>query len=127
MIQIAMIGLGGVVLALLFRQQKNEYALYISIAAAVLILILSVGKLADVIETVRTIQEYIKVDSAMIKILLKMIGITYVSEFAAQICRDAGFGSLGSQIEIFARLSIMAVSVPVVLALLETVEGLMGA
>ncbi|MCD8109787.1 MAG: stage III sporulation protein AD [Clostridiales bacterium] len=127
MIRIAMIGLGGVVLALMFRQQKSEYALYISLGAAVLILILSVEKLGSVVETVRNIQAYIQLDSAMIKILLKMIGITYVSEFAAQICRDAGFGALGSQIEMFARLSIMAVSVPVLLALIETVEGLMGA
>ncbi|MCD7921140.1 MAG: stage III sporulation protein AD [Clostridiales bacterium] len=127
MIRIAMIGLGGVVLALMFRQQKSEYALYISLGAAVLILILSVEKLGSVVETIRNIQAYIQLDSAMIKILLKMIGITYVSEFAAQICRDAGFGALGSQIEMFARLSIMAVSVPVLLALIETVEGLMGA
>ncbi|MCC8081996.1 MAG: stage III sporulation protein AD [Lachnospiraceae bacterium] len=127
MIRIAMIGLGGVVLALMFRQQKSEYALYISLGAAVLILILSVEKLGSVVETVRNIQSYIQLDSAMIKILLKMIGITYVSEFAAQICRDAGFGALGSQIEMFAKLSIMAVSVPVLLALIETVEGLMGA
>lgn len=122
-----MIGLGGVVLALMFRQQKSEYALYISIGAALLILILSVEKLGSVVETVQNIRAHIQLDSAMIKILLKMIGITYVSEFASQICRDAGFGALGSQIEMFAKLSIMAVSVPVLLALIEAVEGLMGA
>ncbi len=127
MIRIAMIGLGGVVLALMFRQQKSEYALYISIGAALLILILSVEKLGSVVETVQNIRAHIQLDSAMIKILLKMIGITYVSEFASQICRDAGFGALGSQIEMFAKLSIMAVSVPVLLALIEAVEGLMGA
>jgi len=121
-----MIGLGGVVLALMFRQQKSEYALYISIGAALLILILSVEKLGSVVETVQNIRAHIQLDSAMIKILLKMIGITYVSEFASQICRDAGFGALGSQIEMFAKLSIMAVSVPVLLALIEAVEGLMG-
>ncbi|MCD7864797.1 MAG: stage III sporulation protein AD, partial [Clostridiales bacterium] len=98
MIRIAMIGLGGVVLALMFRQQKSEYALYISIGAALLILILSVEKLGSVVETVQNIRAHIQLDSAMIKILLKMIGITYVAEFASQICRDAGFGALGSQI-----------------------------
>lgn len=114
-------------LALIFRQQKSEYALFISIGTAVLILICSVDRLRSVVETVQEIQDAIQLDSSMIRILLKMIGITYVSEFAAQICRDAGFGSLGSQIEMFAKLSIMAVSVPVLLALLETVEGLLGA
>ena len=78
-------------------------------------------------ETIQKIEAYIRIDSAMVKILVKMIGITYVAEFATGICRDAGFGALGNQIEMFARLSLMAVSVPVLLALLETVEGLFGA
>lgn len=125
-VKIAMIGLGGVVLALMLRQQKSEYALYISLTAAILILVFSVNRLTIVMETIQKIEEYIHIDSAMIKILIKMIGITYVAEFATGICKDAGFGTLGSQIEMFAKLSIMAVSVPVLLALIETVEGLMG-
>lgn len=54
--------------------------------------------------------------------LLKMAGITYIAEFASGICKDAGYGSLGTQIEIFAKLSILAVSMPILLALLETVK-----
>ena len=126
-VKIAMIGLAGVMLALMLRQQKSEYAPYISLAAAVLILVFSAGRLAAVMETIQKIEAYIRIDSAMVKILVKMIGITYVAEFATGICRDAGFGALGNQIEMFARLSLMAVSVPVLLALLETVEGLFGA
>lgn len=125
-IKIAMIGLAGVVLALMLRQQKSEYALYISLAAAILILVFSVDRLTAVMETIRKIEEYIQIDSALIKILIKMIGITYVAEFATGICRDAGFGTLGSQIEMFAKLSVMAVSVPILLTLIETVEGLLG-
>ena len=126
-VKIAMIGLAGVMLALMLRQQKSEYALYISLAAAVLILVFSAGRLAAVMETIQKIEAYIRIDSAMVKILVKLIGITYVADFATGICRDAGFGALGNQIEMFARLSLMAVSVPVLLALLETVEGLFGA
>ena len=125
-IKIAMIGLAGVVLALMLRQQKSEYALYISLAAAVLILIFSADRLSVVMDTIRRIEEYLQIDSAMTKILIKMTGITYVAEFATGICKDAGFGALGSQIEMFAKLSLMAVSVPVLLALIETVEGLLG-
>ena len=125
-IRIAMIGIAGVVLALMLRQQKSEYALYISLAAAILILVFSVDRLGIVMDTIQQIEAYIQIDSSMIKILIKMIGITYVAEFATGICKDAGFGTLGSQIEMFAKLSIMAVSVPVLLALIETVEGLLG-
>ena len=125
-IKIAMIGLAGVVLALMLRQQKSEYALYISLATAILILVFSVDRLAVVMETIRKIEAYIQIDSALIKILIKMIGITYVAEFATAICRAAGLGALGSQIVMFAKLSVMSVSVPILLALIETVEGLLG-
>ena len=59
-------------------------------------------------------------------VLIKMIGIAYVAEFASGICRDAGFSSIGVQIEVFGKLSILAVSMPVVLALLETLEGFLA-
>ena len=56
---------------------------------------------------------------------MKMIGITYIAEFASGICKDAGFGSLGGQIEMFGKLSMLAVSMPVLLALLETIKVFM--
>lgn len=126
MIRVALIGLGGVILALLMQQQKREYALYISLGTALIILGFCVNRLEAVFETVQKIQEYAQIDSSMVRILLKMIGITYVSEFSCQICRDAGYGALGSQIEMFAKLSMLAVSMPVLLVLIETIEGLMG-
>ena len=55
-----------------------------------------------------------------------MTGITYIAEFASGICKDAGYGALGGQIEIFGKLSILAVSMPIVLALLETLQGFLA-
>ena len=121
-IQIAMIGIGAVALALMVKQQKSEYALYLSLSAVVLILVFSMNRLQVVMETIRKIEQYTGIDVAMLKIL----GITYVAEFASGICKDAGFSAIGSQIEMFAKFSIMAVSVPVLLTLLETIEGLLS-
>ena len=61
-----------------------------------------------------------------IQVLLKIIGITYISEFAAEICHDAGYSAIASQIGIFAKLSILAVSMPIVTALLDTIQGFLG-
>lgn len=125
-IQIAMIGIGAVALALMVKQQKSEYALYLSLSAVVLILVFSMNRLQVVMETIRKIEQYTGIDVAMLKILVKLMGITYVAEFASGICKDAGFSAIGSQIEMFAKFSIMAVSVPVLLTLLETIEGLLS-
>ena len=61
-------------------------------------------------------------DSSYLNTLLKMLGITYVGQFSAGICKDAGYSSIAGQIELFARLAVLAVSMPVLLALLETVH-----
>ena len=55
-----------------------------------------------------------------------MVGITYVAEFASGICKDAGYGSLGNQIEIFGKLSILGISMPILLALFGTLETFLG-
>ena len=104
-IQISMLGIGAVVLALLLKQQKSEYALYLSLAAVILILIFSMNRLQVVMETIQKIEQYTGIDAAMLKILVKMMGITYVAEFASGICKDAGFSAIGSQIEMFAKFS----------------------
>ena len=87
-IQIAMIGIGAVALALMVKQQKSEYALYLSLSAVVLILVFSMNRLQVVMETIRKIEQYTGIDVAMLKILVKLMCITYVAEFASGICKD---------------------------------------
>ena len=123
MIKVAMIGVSGVLLAVLLKQQKNEYALYISLGVAVCILLLAVNRLGIVVETVGRLGQYIQIDGSFVRLLLKMLGITYVAESAAGICKDAGYAHVSTQIEMFAKFSIMALSMPILLALIETIEG----
>ena len=121
-IQIAMIGIGAVALALMVKQQKSEYALYLSLSAVVLILVFSMNRLQVVMETIRKIEQYTGIDVAMLKILVKLMGITYVAEFASGICKDAGHQATAAQIELFCKLSVMVLSIPILLALLETIQ-----
>ena len=127
MIQVALIGIAGVLLALQIRAVKPDMAVYLGIATSLLILLLAVDKLGVVLDGVLKIQEYLSIHTAYIQALLKIIGITYVAEFAADICKDAGYGTLAGQIGIFSKLSILAVSMPVLLALLETMHGFLEA
>ena len=121
-IQIAMIGIGAVALALMVKQQKSEYALYLSLSAVVLILVFSMNRLQVVMETIRKIEQYTGIDVAMLKILVKLMGITYVAEFASGICKDAGHQAISAQIDLFCKLSVMVLSMPVLLAILDTIS-----
>ena len=83
---------------------------------------LAAGKIGYLFQSLEKLKECLPVDGSYITTLLKMIGITYIAEFSSGICKDAGYGSLGSQIEIFGKLSVLAVSMPILLALLDTVQ-----
>ena len=126
MIQAVMIGITGVFLALFLKQTKPEYAVCVSVGTGILLLFLVAERLRLVIENIRLIQSAIPIQSAYIQVLLKIIVITYISEFAADICRDAGCAAVAGQIGVFAKLSILAVSMPIVSALLQTIQSFLG-
>ena len=75
---------------------------------------------------IREVEEALGSGALYLQVLLKMIGISYIAEFGAEICKDAGFGAVAGQIEFFGKISILAVSAPVMLALLETITGFLG-
>lgn len=125
-IRISVIGIAGIFLAVLLKEWKPEYSLYLTIAAGTGILFFSAGKLSDLLGALGRIQEYLPIEQTYMQLLLKMIGITYVGQFSSGICRDAGYTSLAGQIEIFSRLSLLVLSMPVLTALLETVHDFLG-
>ena len=124
-IQVAVLGIVAVVFATQLKVLRPEYSVYIILAAGLVIVFLGVSRLDVILETARTIGSYIQVKNVYLGTLLKMVGITYIAEFASGICKDAGFSALGNQIEMFGKLSILAVSAPIMLALLETLQRFM--
>lgn len=124
-IQAAALGIIAVVLAVQMKALRPEYSVYIILAAGVIIAFLGISRVEVILDTVRTIGVSIGVKHLYMGTLLKMVGITYIAEFSANICKDAGYSALATQIEMFGKLSILAVSAPVLLALLETIQRFM--
>lgn len=122
-IKIVMIGITGVLLALFLKETKPEYSVYLSLAVGICILGYAVGKLSYLFESIKKIQEFLPVDEKYVTILLKMTGATYIGQFSATICKDAGYAAIAGQIELFVKLYLMALSLPVLLALIETIHN----
>ncbi len=125
MVKVAVIGIIAVFLAMTVKKDKQEFAMLIILAASLLILGLALSKADDVISVIRMTEEYLGSNSIYIGILLKMVGITYVAEFSSNLCKDAGFGAVGNQIEFFGKIMIMAVSMPVIKSLLQTISEML--
>ena len=123
MIKIACLGLSGVMLGLFLRQIKSPFAEMISLATCLLIIFYSLTRLSTVFELINKIGGYFSEQKDYFRILLKIIGITYVADFASNICKDAGYSAIAGQIEIFGKISVLAISSPIILTLLETIYG----
>ena len=120
-IQIALLGVVGTLLALQFKSGKSEYGIYVSLAVSLFLFLCMLSRLEIFVQTVKKIADYIKLDAGQMSILLKMAGVTYVAEFASGICKDAGYQNIAVQIENFTKLTILAIGMPVLLALLELI------
>lgn len=125
-IKISMLGISGVLLGFLLKGTRPEYAFYISFGVGVIILMTAVSKLGYLFDSLEKIRSYIPIDRVYMTALLKMLGISYIGQFTSGICKDAGYGNIGSQIELFSKLTIMTISMPILLALLETIQGFLA-
>ena len=122
-IKISMLGVCGVMLGFILKGTRPEYASFITMAIGILILGLAAGKVAYLFETLDRLRQRIPVDGSYLAALVKIIGITYIGQFSASICKDAGYQTIGAQIELFCKLSVMVLSMPVLLAILDTISG----
>jgi len=127
MIAIAVAGLIAVMLAVIFKKEREAFSVYINIITCILILFWGLSKLNVILDGIHTLQSHIQINKAYIGILIKIIGITYVSEFSASLCKDSGYHAIGEQIELVGKLSILAISMPIMMALLDTITGFLSA
>lgn len=115
-------GVCAALIALQFRGGKTEYGIYISIVAGILLGAGILGKLDTILEAIREVGSMLQIEGSYLSILLKMLGITYVAEFAANICKDAGYQTISSQIQLLGKITILSLGMPVLLTLLRTIE-----
>lgn len=122
MIQVGLLGVGGVLMAVYLKQEKGEIAIYLCIATSILIFLGIFDYLEILVETVREVSSVIEIDLVYIGTLIKMLGITYMAEFASGICKDAGYQAIATQIEMFGKITILVLSMPILLTLLKTLQ-----
>lgn len=108
-------------MAVYFKSIKSEYGLYISLVVCVIAMFFGISKLTYFMEVIELLRQYIGLDNAYVVIILKIIGISYVAEFASDVCKDCGYGAMSSQIQMVGKLTIFGISIPIIVTLLETI------
>ncbi len=120
-IKIIGIGLVALVIIVILRQYRPEYAIYISMIAGILILFLAVDKISGIVNLLQSISDKTYINKNFLNTLIKITGIAFLTEFAVSVCSDAGEKAIASKIEIGSKVVIITMSIPIITSLLELI------
>ena len=108
------------------RAVKKEYAIYISLACGVLILIICTGELNNLITLFSTYIGMTDIGEQSIKIFLKAVGISIICTLTKDLCSESGSGFLASVIDISAKIAILITALPLINATFKIVINYIG-
>lgn len=120
-IKIGIISIAAALIAINFKGIKSEYGILVSIGASLLIFFYGISKLSVVVNSIKFIADTIDIEGTYITLIFKIIGITYISEIASDISRDCGYATLGNQIQIFGKITILGFCMPVLTAIVKSI------
>lgn len=120
-IKIIGIALIALIIIIMLKQYRPEYAIFISVLTGVLILFLVMDRLTGIINLIESIQSKFSINTQFIALLIKITGIAFLSEFAVSICKDSGEAAIASKIELGSKIIIISMSIPIISSLLEII------
>ncbi len=126
LIKVSIVAVLGVLAAIQFKGSKPEYSTYIGLALGLMVFGYAVNQLRIMLGSFSWISSLFEGADSYLAILLKVIGITYLCEFTASVCKDAGYGTVADQIEVLGKLSVMFAGLPILLAVIEQIQSYMG-
>ena len=120
-IKIIGIALIALIIIIMLKQYRPEYAIFISILTGVLILFLVMDRLTGIVNLIESIQDKFSINTQFIALLIKITGIAFLSEFAVSVCKDSGEAAIASKIEIGSKIIIISMSIPIISSLLKII------
>lgn len=124
-VQVIAIAFVATFMVMVIKQYRPEFSIYISIVAGILIFIVVIAKLTSAIELIKSLSSKLGTNMQYFSLLIKITGIAYLSEFATNICKDSGETAIASKVELAGRVIIIAMSVPILGALIDTITNIL--
>lgn len=115
----------GVFFAIQLKGMGTNLWIYLSISISIFILIYAVNRLSFVMDFINRILADIGLESGYFEILFKIVGISYLCDFISNICKESGFLSVACQIELGGKLTMMVLSLPILLTIVEMIDGVL--
>lgn len=113
-------GLIGLIIIVMIKQYKPEFTIYVSIITGVIILWLTIPYFRMIIDLLNDLSSKASINTEFIKLLIKITGIAYLTEFAVNICKDTGETSIANKIDVGGKVIIAGMSMPIITSLFQT-------
>lgn len=124
--QVVGVALMATIIALFLRQTNSPVnAMLISVLVGIIIFVSLLKDIAYVLAVLDQLAVKAQVNQLYLTTILKIIGIAYVAEFGAQVCRDAGESAIAARVEFAAKIMILVLAIPILVAVLETIIRLL--
>lgn len=119
---IKIIGIGFITLivTIILKEYRKEYAIYAVIICGAIILIYSLNTVTSIVNFLEQISKNRSFNTEFISCLLKITGISILTEYAVSICKDSGESSIASKIDFGGKIIIISMSIPVIGTTLES-------
>ncbi|NMD70185.1 stage III sporulation protein AD [Bacillus sp. DNRA2] len=121
MLQIIGVALVSTFLALILKEQKPNFAFLLIVFVGCAIFLFLVDQIYSIIQMIEKIAINANVNLIYVETILKIVGIAYIAEFASQITKDAGQGAIASKIELAGKVLILAMAIPILTVMIETI------
>ncbi|RDY24851.1 stage III sporulation protein AD [Romboutsia maritimum] len=108
-------------LCLVIKKERPEIANFIAIITGITILLSVIFKLNFIIESIQNLASKANIPTMYISLIIKLIGIAYLMEFAIQLCKDCGENNIASKLEFGGKIIVMTMSFPILLSIVETI------
>ena len=108
------------VTVLFIKQFRPDYALLVTAAAGIVIMLIIISVFTDLLDDISELFEKTGVDSGVFSIVLKSLGICYITSFSADLCKDFGQTSLSGKVELAGKITILIITMPLIKQILES-------
>lgn len=126
LLQVAVFCLIATVLAMMLRQYRPEYAVFVSLACSVVAVLYLLQGIAQVAERMEALLESTLLSPELVQVVMKCLGVCILTELAGQTCRDAGEQAIGAKVELAGKVTLVLVSLPLFERLLQVAGSLLS-
>ena len=124
LIKVVILGVVISILAVFLKSIKPEYSMFIIMIGSILLIVYIVNSLTDIFSFFNYVVDKTGIDKELFLVLIKIIGVGYIIEFAAGICLDSGNTSIANKVSIAGKILIFLLSMPIIKNLFDMVLSL---